>query len=194
MPWLVTVLLVSIFVSIMRGGRFENLSEIHLKVWVLLPLGFLMQTATAFLPNTEWAPRAGFILILLSYLPLVIVVALNREKPGLWISGIGILMNFSVIALNSGMPVLSESIQAATSFTLETVTISDFKHVVFDSSTRLGFLADVIPMNIFGSATVISLGDVLLALGLGVFLEDQLRQPVSWFRHKKRPEGGSANR
>jgi hypothetical protein len=194
MPWLVTVLLVSIFVSILRGGRFENLSEIHLRMWLLLPLGYLMQSATFFLPNATWAPRAGFLLILLSYVPLVAVVVVNRDKPGLWISGIGILMNFSVIAINRGMPVLTESIQAATQFTLETVTISNFKHVIFDQDTRLGFLADVIPMNILGMSTVISLGDVLLALGLGVFLEDQLRRPVSWFRHKGRPEGGSATR
>jgi hypothetical protein len=194
MPWLVTVLLVSIFVSILRGGRFENLSEIHLRMWLLLPLGYVMQSATFLLPNASWAPRAGFFLILFSYIPLVAVVVINRDKPGLWISGIGILMNFSVIAFNQGMPVLAESIQAATKFTLEIVTISDFKHVVFDQNTHLGFLADVIPMNILGMSTVISLGDVLLALGLGVFLEDQLRRPVSWFRHKARPQGGSATR
>lgn len=192
MPWLVAVLLVSIFVSILRGGRFENLSGIHLRMWLLLPLGYIIQNATFFLPNTTWAPRAGFLLILFSYIPLMIVVIANRDKPGLWISSIGILMNFSVIAINRGMPVLTESIQAATHFALETVTISNFKHVIFDQGTHLGFLADVIPMNILGMSTVISLGDVLLALGLGVFLEDQLRRPAKWFRHKVRSEGGSA--
>ena len=42
-------------------------------------------------------------LVLLSYLPLLAVVALNQKMPGMWIAGVGILMNFTVILLNGGM-------------------------------------------------------------------------------------------
>ena len=40
---------------------------------------------------------------------------------------------------------------------------------------------------------VISLGDIFLALGLGVFLEHELRRPRRWFKHGARAQPGSAS-
>ena len=77
---------------------------------------------------------------------------------------------------------------------LEGLTLEgSYKHVALDAGTYLSFLADVIPVRLFGLGNVISLGDVLLAVGLGAFLEDELRQPVRWFKHGQRTEGGSAS-
>ncbi|MFZ8885529.1 MAG: DUF5317 family protein, partial [Steroidobacteraceae bacterium] len=59
------------------------------------------------------ANPVAVILILLSYLPLIAVVLINREEPGMWIAAIGILMNFTVIALNQGMPVSAEAARLA---------------------------------------------------------------------------------
>jgi hypothetical protein len=41
---------------------------------------------------------------------------------------------------------------------------------------------------------VISLGDVFLAVGLGRFLEAELRRPVRWFKPGVKLRGGSATR
>ena len=54
--------------------------------------------------------------------------------------------------------------------------------------------ADVIPLRFVGIGEVISLGDVLLALGLGVFLEHELRRPRRYFRRGAQAEPGSATR
>ena len=124
-------------------------------------------------------------LLLSSYVFLLLVVWLNRAEPGLWIASIGILMNFTVIALNQGMPVLPEAIEVAGG---SADIVLDAKHVLLDESTRLAFLGDVIPL----PRNVISLGDVFLAIGLSMFLEDQLRQPVRLFRHRVQGAPGSA--
>ncbi len=120
-----------------------------------------------------------------SYVALLAVVWLNRAEPGIWIAGIGILMNFTVIAANGGMPVLMEAIEVAGG---STESVLNGKHVLLDDATRLPFLGDVIPL----PRNVISLGDVFLAIGLGVFLEDQLRQPLRLFRHRVQGVPGSA--
>jgi hypothetical protein len=59
---------------------------------------------------------------------------------------------------------------------------------LLDGSSKLPFLADIVPM----PGSVISLGDVLLAVGLGVFVEDQLRQPIRLFRRGAQGLPGSA--
>ena len=126
--------------------------------------------------------------MLASYLPLLLFVWLNRSFAGMWIAGIGILMNFTVIAINTGMPVSEEAVMLAGGGGGELVL--DAKYVLLDQATRLPFLADIIPL----PGSVISLGDVFLAIGAAVFLEDQLRQPVRLFAHGVQGEPGSAAR
>ena len=184
MAWLFVVIAVSIAVSLTRGGKLSNLSEIYVRGWWLLFVGFGMQTAADFV-NTDNRELAVW-LVLLSYLPLLAVVALNQRLPGMWISGIGILMNFTVIALNNGMPILPEAFELAGG-NLANLQL-DAKHVILNTDSYVPFLADIIPM----PGSVISMGDVLLAVGLGVFIEDQLQQPLRLFRHRVQGLPGSA--
>lgn len=185
MLWIVLVLVVSAAVGLLRGGKLRNLTEIRVRLWWLLFIGFGMQVGAGFLPTT--ARSLAVWLVLTSYLPLLLFVWLNRSLAGMWIAGIGILMNFTVIALNGGMPVMAEA--AALAGASGELTL-DVKHVVLDEGTRLPFLADVIPL----PRSVISLGDVFLAIGVGVFLEDQLRRPVRLFAHRAAGVPGSAAR
>lgn len=195
MSWLAVVLVISIGVALLRGGRLLNLSEVSLRWWPLLVLGFGLQAAAAWIPVDEvWSRRASVTLIILSFLPLLVLVAANRKAPGMLLAGIGIFMNFTVIALNGGMPVLPEAAALAEGIDPASIAV-DFgrqpKHVELSNDSRLAFLGDVIPMRVIGS--VISLGDIFLALGLGIFLENQLRKPVRWFKHGlSEAEPGSA--
>ena len=194
MLWLALVIFVATTIALLRGGRLANLADIRLRQWWLLPFGFGVQILPALLPDdAAWTPVVGVALVLTSYLPLLLLVILNRQRKGMWLAGLGILMNFSVIAANGGMPVLAEAALAAAGYEEGIRVLYGFKHVALDGTTILGFLADVIPVRLFGQGQVISLGDVLLAVGLGAFLEDELRQPVRWFKHGQRTEGGSAS-
>ena len=94
------VLAISIVVGWVRGGRLRNLTEIRVRMWWLLPLGFVLLAASAFVPTSRHELAVAFVLV--SYLPLLLFVWLNREMAGMWIAGLGILMNFTVIVLISG--------------------------------------------------------------------------------------------
>jgi hypothetical protein len=177
------VLAISIVVGWVRGGRLRNLTEIRVRMWWLLPLGFVLLTASAFAPATRH--ELAVALVLVSYLPLLLFVWLNREMTGIWIAGLGILMNFTVIVLNSGMPVLTEAVEIAGG---SGDLVLGAKHVILNESTRLPFLADIIPL----PGAVLSLGDVFLAIGIGAFLEDQMRKPLSLFAHGVTGVPGSA--
>ncbi|MGI9585567.1 MAG: DUF5317 domain-containing protein [Acidimicrobiia bacterium] len=183
MLWIAFVLVISIVVGAMRGGKLRNLTEIRVKLWWLLPLGFLILAASNLITFEDERIAVG--LVLASYVPLLVFVWLNRDLTGMWIAGLGILMNFTVILLNSGMPVLAE---AATISGLTGELVLDSKHVLLTPETHLPFLADIIPLPRY----VLSLGDVFLAIGVGVFLEDQMRQPLTLFSHRVTGIPGSA--
>ena len=183
MQWILLVLVVAIVVGWLRGGRLRNLTEIRVRAWWLLPLGFLILAASSFVPGDYH--ELAVALVLISYIPLLIFVWLNREASGIWIAGVGILMNFTVITLNGGMPVLEEAAMIAG----ETGDlVLDAKHVLLTEDTRMPFLADIIPL----PGAVLSLGDVFLAIGVAVFLEDQMRQPLTLFAHRVTGVPGSA--
>jgi hypothetical protein len=170
-----------------------NLGDIHLRQWWLLPFGFLLQIGARFVPTSSFGWGVG--LVLLSYVPLLVLVVLNNDRPGLWLAGIGVLMNFTVIALNGGMPVLAEAAEVASGFAPGDPIITEgYKHVVLDASSHLVFLADVIPIRVANYGQVLSLGDVFLAVGLGRFVEFELRKPIRWFKRGARAEAGSAAR
>ena len=181
MLWMLLVLAIAVVVGMVRGGKLRNLTEIRLRAWWLLLVGFGLQIVAAYVRS----PDVAVALVLVSYLPLLLFVWLNRQGAGLWIAGIGILMNFTVIAINGGMPVSAEAFVMAGG---EGNLVLGAKYVVFDQSTRLPFLADIIPL----PRAVISLGDVLLAIGIAVFLEDRMRTPIPLFRHKVQGVPGSA--
>lgn len=183
MAWIVFVLVVSLIVGLVRGGRLQHLLDVETRAWWLLILGFGMQIAAEQLPTSNRTLAVG--LLLTSYLSILGMVAINRHAPGMWIAGIGILMNFLVIALNRGMPVLPAAVEIAGG---SASPVLGGKHVLLDEATRLPFLGDLIPL----PGTVISMGDVFLAIGLGVFVEEMSRRRPRLFRHGVHGEGGSA--
>ncbi len=195
MLWLAIVLFAALAISMLRGGRLVNLGDIELRAWWLLVLGFFLQAGTRFLPAEPWSETVGLVMILVSFVLLMFLVILNRSSPGMWLAGLGVLMNFTVIALNGGMPVLAGAAEVASGFTVSEPDLSGtYKHVLLDEDSSLTFLADVIPLRIGVIGEVISLGDIFLALGLGVFLEHELRRPRRWFRRGASAQAGSATR
>lgn len=95
----------------------------------------------------------------------------NRHLRGLWLVGLGLASNALVIFANGGhMPVDPAALERAG---LEALVPRlqaryDAVHSLMDESTRLGFLADVIPVRILSYANVISPGDVCLMLGIAL--------------------------
>jgi hypothetical protein len=183
--WILLVLAVAVVVGLLRGGKLRNLTEIRVRAWWMLMIGFGAQIGAEFLPSSRHSLAVG--LVLVSYLPLLLFVWLNRQSAGLWIAGIGVLMNFTVIAVNGGMPVLPIAVELAGG---SGELALGAKHVLLTGSTRLPFLADIVPL----PGSVVSLGDVFLAIGVAVFLEDQLRRPVRLFAHRVQGVPGSAAR
>jgi hypothetical protein len=194
MLWLALVLFIALAIAVLRGGRLSNLGDIELRAWWLLIIALALQIGTSFLPDEDWAVGLGVAMVLTSYGLLMVLVLLNRTRTGMWLAGLGVLMNFTVIALNGGMPVLAEAAEVASGFT---VTVPDltgsFKHKILDETTRITMLADVIPLRLGSIGQVLSLGDVFLALGLGRFLEQELRRPRRYFKRGAHAQPGSAS-
>ncbi len=111
-----------------------------------------------------------------SYLLLLAFIILNCRCWGILITGIGLALNFVAIAANGGfMPVTPESAtRSGLTEKIALVNLGGFipgsKHILLDkASSKLWLLSDIISIKA-PVGRVFSIGDVLIGIGVIVFL------------------------
>jgi hypothetical protein len=116
-----------------------------------------------------WSPDwlggvAGTAVILASNLLVAAFLVMNRRIPGLALILVGLALNVVVIAANGAMPV---SASAARNAGVEPPGegVGDVEHELLTDETNLPWLGDVLSFP--GLPGVFSVGDVVLALGVG---------------------------
>lgn len=179
------VLLVAVVAGLLAGWlrsrlRHSTYQVVDLRsVWIVF-LAFIPQLLAFSIPATrENIPDSRIPFILLgSQALLFIFVWVNREKPGLWLLGIGLLLNFLVIALNGGfMPLSPENAQhlIPPGVTVDLVLgerVGYGKDILLPTAkTTLWFLSDIFLLPSWINYRVaFSLGDILISAGAFYFL------------------------
>lgn len=91
----------------------------------------------------------------------------NRGIRGTGLVALGLTANALVVGANGAMPVSLAAAGRAGVGTQELLTRSDARHESAGAGTRLGWLADIVPVPLPLRPEVVSPGDVLVAAGLG---------------------------
>ena len=167
-----SVVALALVTGALAGGGLPRLADLRLRwIWVLgvalaLRLGAVLlgqQPIGSSLPIV-W----GF---LSAYLLLFLFLGANWRVPGMQVAAVGIGLNTLAVILNSGqMPVWAAAYQAS-GFPPEAIANDPFHFLiasgtVADFVARGGIFGDVVPLPIPIIRDVISIGDILLALGI----------------------------
>ena len=168
--------ILGIVAGLLAGGSLRNLLSAQLRFGALILGGLLLRVAT------QWGLDQGIEIIELLRVPLfaasfgllVVALWLNRSQPGLLLAMVGIGANGIAVMVNGGyMPVWMPAVEMAG---LSSADLSPTFHILLPDELNLEFLlmagplGDVIPISIPFLPNVISLGDVMLAAGIGWFL------------------------
>jgi uncharacterized protein DUF5317 len=172
-------LLLAAVVGLLLGGRPANLARIQLRLMPLAIVGFALQLVNlpGRLPGTdlEWP----LVFLLTSFVLLVTFAATNLSTTGFWVILVGTLLNFTVIAVNGGMPVSREALvksgQAGTVRGLTNSADLYVKHHLAGPADRLLVLGDVIPLPPPISQTI-SVGDIFTYGGVVVVIVAAMRR------------------
>lgn len=174
---LIESIFLAVLIGLIAGGRLNSLFDINLKRLELLFLGALLQLLAFWSVklNLEWASH--WIIPLahsLSYFVLMAFTWINRSFRGFSLITLGIALNAVVIGLNGGlMPVDPSYVPEASRQLLQAGTGT---HGILSESTRLKFLADIYYANIpLWGKQLFSLGDVLIDIGIGIYIVKQMR-------------------
>ncbi|MGB9301029.1 MAG: DUF5317 domain-containing protein [Anaerolineae bacterium] len=166
------------------GGRASDLTHVQVRWGWLAPLAFLMQAYLIFFP----AERAGDVLsprsllLVASQVLLFVVIWQNRHLCGIKVIGLGLLLNSLVMVVNGGfMPITPETLVQigydGNASQLETgYIVGRTKNVVAEpGEASLWFLSDVMVIpRPFPIPTALSLGDLLIVLGVFFFLREAM--------------------
>lgn len=136
--------------------------------------GLLVQVGVQTFGPSFLDPTMTLSLLLGSMVLIALFLLLNLRRPGMGLAATGLLLNVVVIAVNGAMPVHAPSAtRAGVPISFEEAGV---KHEVMDASTHLPWLGDAIVLPLLD--TVLSLGDVLLALGVALFVFRATRGPL----------------
>lgn len=112
--------------------------------------------------------------VLFSQLTLIFLLLLNRHLAGAKLFGLGVILNTVVMAANGGwMPITPETYQSIRPNRVVEVQerAPASKGIMLPrSETKLWILSDIIPISILGHKNAMSLGDLLLIMGVAQFL------------------------
>ncbi|HDP70603.1 MAG TPA: hypothetical protein ENN38_07360 [Actinobacteria bacterium] len=163
--------------------RFVNFDlKLPLLFIMAFVLQFLIPQIVAFFKlGEDFLPavkHGAFFILIFTYVLLIIAVILNRKNKYFLILGLGVFLNFVVIALNGGMPVSLEAVLrfGSPEAALRIKQSFDFIHILMSDGTKLKFLADIIPFPTllpFGMS-LISIGDIFISLGVFLVVQNQM--------------------
>lgn len=175
MPFTLTVLLLAIALSYIRGGRLTRIADAELRGNVLLFSGLALQLAVDVAAGRGWlgdATLLGWSVLLVSQLLVVGWLVGNRQLPGVALVAAGLALNAVVIAANGAMPVAPAAMRV---LGVDHLEVPLGKHTRMTDATLLPWLADVIPLPPLRS--IISVGDIVLAAGLVPLTHALMREP-----------------
>ena len=185
---LIAALVIALVAGLLRGGSLDSLARTQVRWLILLIEGLLVQLVFDIWDPPGLTDAGALAVLLIANLSVLAFLVLNRSLPGVLIIAAGLLLNTCVITANQAMPV---SAAAARRAGLEEPTElrGDLKHELLDNETKIGFLGDVIPVP--GLQEVLSVGDILLALGVARLVYAQTTSESS--NRKKSSRTGAAS-
>jgi hypothetical protein len=171
MQLILGVVVVAIIAGYLSGGSLREFPTVRTRWWWLAIVGVLVQLVTGSGALETW-------LLLGSFVVLRVYVTANLSAPGYALIVMGLVLNFTVIAANRGMPVTREALVASgQADTLSELTRSGDRqnHFLAGDGTRLVDLGDIIAL---GSpvSQVVSIGDVFVHQGIAWFIVMAMRR------------------
>jgi hypothetical protein len=155
MRLVIATFIVAVGVGYVLRGSLSSLSRLHVRWSPVALVGLLLQVVPV--PGRTWP----LVLLYVSFVLLLLFAVVNIRVAGFALIAVGVVLNFLVIGVNSGMPVTRQALVASGQMDTYSSLVHDggAKHHLSSSSDHLIFLGDVIAVaKPIGQA--VSVGDI----------------------------------
>ena len=150
----------------LAGGKLRGIRNIRLRHEVSVVVVFLVQAVARGRLLGTTASTAGMLIWAAVSVALAVLLLMNRQSAGALIAAVGIVLNLDVVLLNVGMPVSTTLTAGVASATAH----SGGFYFVAHGGTIAPWLGDALLCGVFGQTALLSVGDVLLAIGVATLV------------------------
>jgi hypothetical protein len=160
-----------ILLGLALGGRVDGIRRLEIRFGGLAVLGYVLQSLLFVPPVHRLAGDAAPLLYVATNALVVGVLAANARTAGMPIACLGAALNLLVIAINGGFMPADPGVYASRG-----MTIDGLLNTRFIDHPQLAGLSDWIALPAWLPGTnVISVGDVLVGVGVGAVLALAMR-------------------
>lgn len=155
---------VGLLLGLAAGGHPRHGFGHRWSLWPLLVVGFALQMVPEV---AELGESQALPVVLGSYAALIVFACANLSVVGIVVVMVGLGLNMTVTAVNSGMPVDGQALVEAglaRPEELDRLDLGSRRHLS-DSTDRISALGDIIPVEPLHA--VLSFGDLIIAFGVG---------------------------
>ncbi len=178
----IEVIILSLIVGLIRGGKLSRLIKINFKkMWVLI-LAFVFQYFIIFINSIEEIQMAENLfkytkqLIVLSYILLFVGIFINIKYRSLWVVLGGAILNFFVIGVNQWkIPTLKEGLNLVGLDNLYGMLEGNNLplYTAITKTTKYPILGDIIMVSKpYPFPSIMSLGDLLIGFGIYTLIQE----------------------
>lgn len=171
--------ILGVVIGIVRNGSLRNISITKIRGWFLAILAFVLQISTLMFRDMSFIISYGRYLYVISAILILLTLAVNIDKKGMWLILIGAILNFLVVIMNRNrMPIDFDGLRLAG---LQNIidgimdgSISNYMSLdeVTGWTRHLGKYI-VIPKP-YPMAKVISIGDILMSIGIILLIQGEM--------------------
>lgn len=172
----IEAILLGVIIGFILGGNFNYFNKLNIKgityILLLAILDLILRFLTANVIKSEEFLKIYPYLSLIIYVAFIIFLDYNKNIKYFRIMESGFILNLLPMILNGGKMPVSESamIKIGDLTGLEYLKAGvALNHTLINNQTRFKILSDIIPIK-FLIPKVISAGDIILAIGLVLFI------------------------
>lgn len=172
---IIIAFIISLFI---KNKNYKNLINFHFNNLYLIFLGiiilFIINIFTSFYLGVvgDFFVKYYYLFHILSLVLICIPLFTNPSNKGFVIMGTGVLLNTIPVIFNKKMPVSIDALFKTDNQRVIDILLhnNSLSHGIFENP-KFFFLSDIIPFpKLIGSSVVISVGDILISIGLIVAL------------------------
>ena len=156
------------------GGSSQALKSVRLHCEVPVILLFVVQAIARGRVTGTGAMDFGVAVWVAACIALCFCLASSRREPGIWIAAVGLVLNVLVVLLNGGMPIAVPGGVDSGSLATAIRRSMGFYQIAGPSTIGAG-LGDSMLFRFSTTKLLLSPGDVILAIGVVVFVSAAMR-------------------
>lgn len=180
-------ILLGLLIGFMRNGSLQNFINAKFKGWFLMPIAFILFLMPYFSMIFGFQMSNENLYPFLAIVVCVLILLLNFEKRGMKLILIGTLFNLIIMMINhfqmpivygqviaTGLETFSNSVKQGDIINYIAVSSENIINVILGKHV---LLPESYPLN-----RILSLGDILISLGIVLLIQEEMHYHVSKLR------------